>query len=72
MIIDAHEHAVHGKYPELLYDAGGDWIKDKTALLHRCKPQIIDIPLRLQWLERNGIDFQVGTVHHTLDSNLFP
>jgi len=72
MIIDAHAHAVHGKYLDLVYDAGGDWIKDKTAFLHRIKPQIFDIPLRLQWLERNDIDFQVVTAHHTLDCNLFP
>jgi aminocarboxymuconate-semialdehyde decarboxylase len=72
MIIDAHAHAVHGDYLESLYDSGGKWLKEKTAFLHRVKPQVFDIPLRLQWLERNGIDLQVVTPHHTFDSNLFP
>ena len=31
MIIDAHAHAVHGDFLDSLYDAGGEWLKEKTA-----------------------------------------
>ena len=72
MIIDSHAHAFHGKYLESVSDIGGNWFKEKIAGLARIKPQIFDINLRLEWLERNGIDRQVVTIHHALDSNLFP
>jgi len=28
-----------------------------TAFLHRVKLEVFDIPLGLQWLERNGFDY---------------
>jgi uncharacterized protein len=72
VIIDAHSHALHGKYLEPLSLTGGEWIKTKIEDLTRLKPQVFDIPLRLEWLDKYSIDLQVITMHHTLDSNLYP
>ena len=73
MIIDAHTHGFHGKYLDLLLNAGGKWAKkelDQFLKVTQKKPQTVDIGLRLEQLERCGIDFQVVTPHHALDCNL--
>ena len=75
MIIDAHTHGFHGKYLEQLATAGGDWAKQNLAMLlgqTRNKPHFIDVALRVEMLDRNGIDLQVVTPPHHLDCNQLP
>ncbi len=75
MIIDAHTHGFHGKYLDELAAAGGDWAKQNIAeilAVTRNKPHFIDVALRVEMLDRNGIDLQVVTPRHQLDSNLLP
>jgi len=75
MIIDAHSHGFHGKYFDQLADIGGDWVKKQVATeLERAKqyPQYLDVTLRVEWLNRYGIDLQVVTPSIHVDVNLFP
>ncbi len=75
MIIDAHTHGFYGKYQDKLIQAGGKWAKESiegiSYFLSR-KPQFTDVALRVEQLERSGIDLQIVTLHHSLDSNLLP
>ncbi len=71
MIIDAYTHGLHGGYLDQLATAGGDWAKQILARLLarvRNKPHLSDVGLRVEQLDRNGIDLQVVTP--ILDSNL--
>ena len=75
MIIDAYAHGFHGKYLDQLEAAGGDWSKktlSKLLTVTRNKPALTDVALRMEMLERNGIDVQVVTPSHFIDSNLSP
>ena len=75
MIIDGHTHGVHGRTLDQLGRAGGDWASRVLASLvvkSRERPHLADVPLRLEMLDRNGIDLQVVTPHNALDSNLLP
>ncbi len=75
MIIDAHTHGLHGKYLEPIVTAGGNWIKKEIdGLMHvtRDKPQMVDVNLRVAQLDKCGIDLQVVTLQHVMDSNLLP
>jgi len=75
MIIDAHAHGFHGGYFDQLAEIGGDWTKRLvTAERERAKlyPQYLDIALRVDWLNRYGIDLQVITPAIHVDVNLFP
>jgi len=73
LIIDAHSHGFHRNYIEKLADAGGDWGRKTTeglmARLHKQKPHAYDAKLRVQQLDRYGIDFQVVTPIFDMDSN---
>ncbi len=75
MIIDAHTHGFHGQHLDLLTNAGGSWIQEGLKHLleiTKKKPQFIDVALRVEQLEKVGIDLQVVTLQQSLDSNLLP
>ncbi len=75
MIIDAHTHMFHGQYLDRLVAAGGNWANERIARIldaARTKPHLIDVGLRIEQLDRNGIDLQVVTPQHFVDSNLLP
>ena len=75
MIIDAHTHAFHSKYLDQLATTGGEWSKKIVAGIldiARRQPNFIDVTLRVEQLNRHGIDLQVVTPGHRLDVNLFP
>lgn len=75
MIIDAHTHGFHGQHLDQLAEAGGEWSRRTLAMLldlTQNKPQFVDIALRLEMLDRNGIDLQVVTPPHHLDCNQLP
>ncbi|MFC1873136.1 amidohydrolase family protein [Chloroflexota bacterium] len=75
MIIDGHTHMLHSSYFNQLADEGGKWTKQRiewAMALAKRRPYITDIPLRLDQLDRNGIDLQVTTAQWTFDSNLLP
>ena len=66
MVIDAHSHMVSYQALVWLAGMGGKWAKDTSekwglGLAHR-KPQFTDVTLRLEQLDRNGIDLQVITL----------
>jgi aminocarboxymuconate-semialdehyde decarboxylase len=75
MMIDAHSHGFHGQHLNELVSAGGKWVKENIDHLlnsTRSKPQFVDVTLRIEQLDRYGIDLQVVTPQHHLDSNLLP
>ncbi|MFC2072331.1 amidohydrolase family protein [Chloroflexota bacterium] len=75
IIIDAHSHGLHGKYIEPLLNAGGNWIRktlDNPPHMVITMPPYADVDLRVEWIQRFGIDFQVVTFQPTMDSNLLP
>ena len=75
MIIDAHTHGIHGAYLDRIADAGGEWTRKLTARikdLNKDRPQFFDVALRLQQLEKYGIDMQVVTPGIELDVYLIP
>lgn len=75
MIIDAHTHGFHGKYLDQLIAAGHEWVRQMVNSLSNIikkKPHYIDVPLRVEQIERCGIDLQVVTFQPTMDSNLLP
>jgi aminocarboxymuconate-semialdehyde decarboxylase len=75
MIIDANTHGLHGKYLDPLEKAGGDWAKKSLASLRSVtkeKPHFFDVTLRIEMLDRNGIDLQVVTPGHHLECNSLP
>ena len=75
MIIDAHTHGMHGKYLDGLVSAGGKWAREIMVRLQdtmRNKPHFVDAALRVEQLDRCGIDLQVVTMQQYLDSNLLP
>ncbi|MFC1872716.1 amidohydrolase family protein [Chloroflexota bacterium] len=75
MIIDAHTHMVHKDFFPAMAKTGGDWGKKITDLaLERSKktPNLVDVKLRVEQLDRNNIDQQVVTPRRTFDSNLLP
>ncbi len=75
MIIDAYAHMLNSQLFDWLADKGGKWAREKVdwglAVCKR-KPHFTDIALRVEQLDRNGIDLQVVTPPHTFDSNLLP
>ena len=75
MIIDAHTHGMHGKYLDELVSAGGKWAREMIDRLQdaiRKKPHLVDVALRVEQLDRCGIDLQVVTLQQYLDCNLLP
>ena len=75
MIIDAHTHGCHGGYLDQLVAVGGDWAKEYIAhqlRLAQLLPQYMDVALRVEQLNRYGIDLQVVTLGQHPDVNLFP
>lgn len=75
MIIDSHTHGLYGKYFDPLIRAGGEWAKriiDKSSRMIQERPQYSDIGPRVEQLDRYGIDLQVVTAPHGLDSNIAP
>ncbi|MFC1893574.1 amidohydrolase family protein, partial [Chloroflexota bacterium] len=75
MIIDAHTHMFHSKYLKQIVEIGGDWAEKKVNRIldgAQRKPHFIDVALRLEMLDRNGIELQVVTPPLQLDSNLLP
>ncbi len=75
MVIDAHSHGLHGKYVEPLLNAGGSWIRktlDNLPNMIRKKPPYADVDIRVEWIQKFGIDLQVVTFQPTMDSNLLP
>ncbi|MFC1917082.1 amidohydrolase family protein [Chloroflexota bacterium] len=75
MIIDAHTHGMHGGYLDSISKAGGKWGEKKVefALAQaKRKPSFTDVNVRLEQLDRTGIDYQAVTAQWTFDSNLLP
>ncbi|MFC2008243.1 amidohydrolase family protein [Chloroflexota bacterium] len=75
MIIDIHSHGFHKGHFDELVAAGGKWAENAIAHLlnaTQSKPQFVDVALRVEQLDRCGIDLQVVTPQHHLDSNLLP
>ena len=75
MIIDMQSHGLHGKYIDQLISAGGDWSKGEVAKVMsgmRHKPYYRDVHLRVEQLEKYGIDLQMVTINNHLDSNNVP
>ena len=75
MIIDAYTHAMHGDHLDKISTVGGDWTRDRVHKLResaKFTPQHLDIPLRVEQLEKYGIDLQVVTPSIHVDANLFP
>ena len=73
MIIDAHAHGFYGGDLDRLGTAGGDWTRNGMSYLDRMqkrKPHLLDVGLRLEILDRNGIDLQVVNPVNYLDCNL--
>ena len=73
MIIDAFAHGFHGGFLDELAESGGNWSKKiVTDLLYasRNKPSYLNIDLRLQHLDENGIGLQIVTPHNSLLCNL--
>jgi predicted TIM-barrel fold metal-dependent hydrolase len=73
VIIDGYTHGIHGQYLDEMAAVGGDWAKnaiDKlVARTREVKPHITNVTLRVEQLDRNGIDLQVVVPFHGLDSN---
>jgi len=75
MVIDAHAHGYYDKYLEKLADKGGNWAKqilNGVKLTAQKRPLITDISLRMQLLDKYGIDRQMLTTTHRMDCNLLP
>ena len=75
MIIDAHAHIVPSKHFDRLIDKGGKWTKEtaeRFAVTAQKKPYYDNIALRLEHMDRNGIDFQVVTPEQRWDCNIVP
>ncbi len=75
MIIDAHTHMLNLSSLDRLADIGGPWAKERISKgrdLAKRKPHFVDVPLRLQHLEKYGIAMQVITPEHSFDCNLVP
>jgi len=76
MIIDAHSHGLHRDYLDKLSALGGDRAKKilmgKSGHTRDPIPHAYDVALRLEQLDRNGIDMQVVTPFIPMDSNLLP
>jgi len=75
MIIDAHTHGFDGRHMESLKKAGGRWAEQSLNRLlaqTQKKPHFMDFGLRIEMLDRVGIDLQVVTPPHSLDCNLLP
>ncbi len=75
MIIDANTHGLHGDYFGPLLKVGGKWARqqveeDRERASHR--PAFHDPKLRLQQMDRFGIDYQVVTPGHWIDSDRYP
>ncbi|MFC2060225.1 amidohydrolase family protein [Chloroflexota bacterium] len=75
MIIDAHTHGFHGGYLEQMEDAGGQWVKERTAIARKRaieRPIYLDAGKRVEQLDRNNIDLQVVTPSCSMNPNLLP
>lgn len=75
MIIDANTHGLHGGYFEPLLKAGGKWAKQKVEEdieRARPRPELHHPELRLKQMDRCGIDYQVVTPGHWIDSDRYP
>jgi predicted TIM-barrel fold metal-dependent hydrolase len=75
MIIDAHTHGMHGGSLDLLAKAGGKWGEKRVEFARAQslrKPSFSDVKVRLEQMDRTGIDYQVFTAQWTFDCNLLP
>ena len=76
MIIDAHTHGIHAQYLDKLADIGGDWAKKTLShwfgRMQNLKPHSVDVPLRIEQLDRNNISLQVVTPFGWMDGNNLP
>ncbi len=76
MIIDAHAHMISTEYLNKLSDKGGKWAKEAAGQRlsggNIRKPYANNVGPRIEQLDKYGIDFQVVTPFHALDSNLMP
>ncbi len=75
MIIDAHSHGSNRKYLDRIAEIGGDWIKRVLNFIHQRgkeHPEYLDVALRLEQLNKYGIDLQVVTPGVTLSANFCP
>lgn len=75
MIIDAHTHGVHGDYLDDLATIGGAWWGKRLERIQRCaqsRPQFSNVALRLEQMDRYGIDMQVVTTGADVNIADFP
>ena len=75
MIIDANTHGLHGGYFQPLLKLGGKWAKqqvEEDKERARPRPELHDPKLRLHQMDRFGIDYQVVTPGHWIDSDRYP
>ncbi len=76
MIIDAHAHMISTEYLNKLSNQGGKWAKEAARQRlfggNISKPYANNVGPRIEQLDKYGIDFQVVTPFHALDSNLMP
>ena len=75
MIIDANTHGFHGGYFGPLLKLGGKWAKqvvDTDIENARPRPQLHNPKLRLEQMDRFGIDYQVVTPGHWIDPDRYP
>lgn len=73
MIIDGHTHGMHGAYLDQVAVAGGSRTRkgvDSIRRLAALIPQYLDVGLRVEQLERFGIDLQVVTPPTKVDPNM--
>jgi predicted TIM-barrel fold metal-dependent hydrolase len=75
MIIDAHSHGVHPSYFDQLRTMGGQWgrkVAERELEHVRSTPQYTNVTVRVEQLDRYGIDMQMVTPSVPLDVNVFP
>ncbi len=73
MIIDAHTHMMNAEYLTRLGEVGGKEAKrqaDYLLGLKDKKPQMTNVDIRIEQMDRNGIAIQVVTPHQLMDSNI--
>ena len=75
MIIDAHTHMMHKKSLETFRNMTGDWAKKKVNTLSEFiqqMPAMVDVQMRLEFLERAQIDLQIVTPLHFMYTDDMP
>jgi predicted TIM-barrel fold metal-dependent hydrolase len=74
MIVDAQSHGLNGKRLGPIVAAGGGWTRKTINGIERLaagRPQLLDMPFRVQLLDKYGFDFQVVTPA-VIEVNTFP